>query len=221
MTKLASISGLIIRFGRRTALDDVDLQISDYAGVIGLPERNGAGKSTLIRVICGLINRHRGVVTRSSRIVYLPDAPMWYPWLLLSACIALGTKLWPDFDPARAHALLERLRLDESLRVRELSKGMSEQVHIALTLARRCDLYVFDEPLAAVDPLTRDRVIELIRSECQSGSTVIISTHLIAGLEALFDTAIVIDGGRVLLHAETSDIASHGSLEAQIKEVLA
>jgi ABC-type lipopolysaccharide export system ATPase subunit len=81
-------------------------------------------------------------------------------------------------------------------------------------------LYVFDEPLAAVDPLTRDRVIDLIRHERQPGSTVLISTRLIAGLETLFDAAIVIDAGRVLLHTETSAIASHGSLEARIKEVL-
>lgn len=221
MPELVSISGLTVRFGRRTALDAVDLTLSDGAGVIGLFGRNGAGKSTLIRVICGLINRHGGTVTRNGRIAYLPDAPMWYPRLRLSACIALGARLWPDFDVDRAHALLEKLRLNESLRVRELSKGMSEQVHIALTLARRCSLYVFDEPLAAVDPLTRDRVIDLIRSERQPGSTVLISTHLIAGLEALFDTAVVIDAGRVLLHTETSAIASQGSLEAQIKEVLA
>ncbi|KQS09844.1 hypothetical protein ASG04_04375 [Curtobacterium sp. Leaf183] len=217
---LVSISGLSVRFGRRRALDAVDLTLSDDGGVIGLFGRNGAGKSTLIRVICGLVNRHSGTITRSGRIAYLPDVPMWYPWLRLSTCIALGSRLWPDFDAERAHALLATLRLDESLRVSQLSKGMSEQVHIALTLARRCPLYVFDEPLAAVDPLTRDRVIDLIRHERQPGSTVLISTHLIAGLETLFDAAIVIDAGRVLLHTETSAIASHGSLEAQIKEVL-
>jgi ABC-2 type transport system ATP-binding protein len=221
MPELVSISCLSVHFGRRRALDAVDLTLSDHGGVVGLFGRNGAGKSTLIRVICGLINRHHGTVVRNGRIAYLPDVPMWYPWLRLSTCIALGSRLWPDFDAERAHALLATLGLDESLRIRELSKGMSEQVHIALMLARRCSLYVFDEPLAAVDPLTRDRVIDLIRSERQPGSTVLISTHLIAGLEALFDTAIVIDEGRVVLQTETSAIATHGSLEAQIKEVLA
>jgi len=221
MLELVSTTAVSVRFGSRVALDSIDLQIPADGSIIGLFGRNGAGKSTLIRVICGLINRHDGSVHTNGDIAYLPDRPMWYPWLRLSACIELGAQLWPDFDVARAHTLLATLGLDERSRVRELSKGMSEQVHIAFTLARRCSLYVFDEPLAAVDPLTRDRVIELIQRERQPGSTVLISTHLIAGLEALFDTVLVVDAGRVLLNAPVDVLASPGSLEAQIKEVLA
>lgn len=221
MTDLLTISALTVRYGRRTALDAVDLRIDDAGRVIGLFGRNGAGKSTLIRAVYGLINRHSGQIHRAGSIAYLPDAPIWYPWLRLSTCLRLAANLWPDFDIDRGRRLLQVLGLSQTMRIRQLSKGMSEQVHIALTLARRCSLYVFDEPVAAVDPLTRDRIVELIRTEREVGSTVLLSTHLIAGLETLFDRAVVIDDGRVLLQVDTADFAEHGALEAQIKEVLA
>lgn len=221
MTDLVTINALTVRYGRRTALDAVDLHIDDAGQVIGLFGRNGAGKSTLIRAVCGLINRHSGEIKCAGPIAYLPDAPIWYPWLRLSTCLRLAARLWPDFDVEHGRRLLRTLGLSERLRIRELSKGMSEQVHIALALARRCSLYVFDEPLAAVDPLTRDRVVELIRTERAVGSTVLLSTHLIAGLESLFDRAIVIDDGRVVLQVATAACPEHGALEAQIKEVLA
>ncbi|WP_420367259.1 ATP-binding cassette domain-containing protein [Curtobacterium sp. L1-20] len=221
MNNFLTIDALTVRYGRRTALDDIQLRIDGSGQVIGLFGRNGAGKSTLMRVICGLIGRHGGRVQCAGSIAYLPDVPIWYPWLRLSTCIQLAARLWPDFDVERGHRLLRILGLSERMRVRQLSKGMSEQVHIALVLARRCSLYVFDEPLAAVDPVTRDRVVELIRTEREPGSTVLISTHLIAGLESLFDEAVVIDDGRVLLQVDRTGLTEAGALEAQIKEVLA
>lgn len=221
MKNSLTIDALTVRYGRRTALDDIHLRIEDTGQVIGLFGRNGAGKSTLMRVVCGLITRHAGRVQRAGSIAYLPDMPTWYPWLRLSTCIQLAARLWPDFDVERGHRLLRTLGLSERMRVRELSKGMSEQVHIALVLARRCSLYVFDEPLAAVDPVTRDRVVELIRTEREPGSTVLISTHLIAGLESLFDEAVVIEDGRLLLQVDKTGFTEVGALEAQIKEVLA
>jgi ABC-2 type transport system ATP-binding protein len=222
MSELATVTDLAVRYGRRTALDGVSLAFADDGKVIGLFGRNGAGKSTLIRVLCGLIGRYSGEVdVRCEAIGYLPDEPFLYPWLRIDECIRVCDEIWSDFSPTSARTAIEQLGLSESIRVRQMSKGMSEQLHLALVLARRCRLYVFDEPLAAVDPLTRDRLIRMIKETRTPGSTVLISTHLISGLEELFDAAVVIDDGKVKLSMDTRTVKDGTDLESQIKAVLA
>lgn len=175
-----------------------------------------------MRAICGIINRYSGSIRYDGRtIAHLPDAPILYGHLRLAECIDLAQELWSDFDPAVARTVFQDLGLDLDLRLRQASKGMSEQIHLGLVLSRRTQLYVLDEPLAAVDPYTRDRLLHLIATHRQDGSTVIISTHLIAGLESLFDEALVIHDGRLVLHEAVDDIAARGGLETRIKEVIA
>lgn len=212
---------LTVRFGRKTALDRLDLRIEDRGRVIGLFGQNGAGKSTLMRVMCGLIGRYSGTMERAlGSVGYLPDAPFLYGFLRLEECIRTAEALFDDFDASVAKAVFEELGLPLSTKVSEASKGMGEQIHLGLILARRCNLYVFDEPLAAVDPLTRDKLIALIRQYRAPGSTAIISTHLIGGLEELFDEAIVIHDGRLVLHDDVEDITAFGGLELRVKEVI-
>lgn len=221
MTHALQCKKLSVRFGRRKALDRLDLVIEDQGRIVGLFGQNGAGKSTLMRVMCGLIGRYQGTVqTSPGNVAYLPDAPFLYSFLRLDECIRTAKDLFEDFDPSIARAIFEDLGLPLSMKVREASKGMGEQIHLGLILARRCQLYVFDEPLAAVDPFTRDKLIDLIRRHRMDGSTVIISTHLIGGLEELFDEAIVIHDGRLVLHENVRDIAAIGGLESRVKEVI-
>jgi len=218
---LLTIHGLSVRFGRRSAVENLSLTIEDRGRVIGLFGQNGAGKSTLVRAVCGLINRYRGVISHcGSSVAYLPDAPFLYGHLRLDQCIALARQLWSDFDADVARRIFVELGLSDDLRVSQASKGMSEQIHLGLVLSRRCQLYVFDEPLAAVDPWTRDRLVQLIEEHRLPGSTAIISTHLVAGLEDLFDEAIVVHGGQLVLHEDVHAIAARGGLEARVKEVI-
>lgn len=222
MPDIVTVEDLTVRLGRKTALDDLSLSLADRGHVVGLFGQNGAGKSTLIRTLCGLINRYTGTVrTSATTIAYLPDTPFLAPWLRIEESVQLAAELWSDFDSEVAETIVERLGLDPGLRVRHASKGMSEQLHLGLVLARRSPLYVFDEPLAAVDPLTRDRLVEMVRRHRAPGSTVIISTHLIAGLESLFDEAVVIHAGSVVLHEDTRSGGAARALEARVKEVIA
>ena len=221
MPEIIDARHLDVRFGQKNALRRLNLQIEDRGHVIGLFGQNGAGKSTLLRSICGVINRFDGTIAaRPPSVAYLPDAAFLYPWLTVSACIELGAALWDDFDPDVARMVFDELGLAHDLRVRQASKGMSEQIHLGLVLARRCQMYVLDEPLAAVDPFTRDRLIEMIRRRRSPGSTVVISTHLVAGLESLFDEAVVVHNGTVVLHQDTVGLA-HGELENCVKAVIA
>lgn len=222
MPDLLTIEDLTVRLGRRLAVQRLSLTIEDRSHVIGLFGQNGAGKSTLIRSICGVVNRYRGEIHGpEGGAAYLPDAPFLYGHLRLDQCIAVAQDLWTDFDPDVARTIFAELGLPDDLRIRRASKGMSEQIHLALVLSRRCQLYVFDEPLAAVDPFTRDRLVRLIREYRPPGSTAVISTHLVAGLEGLFDEAIVVHDGKLVLHADVGTIAERGGLETRIKEVIA
>jgi ABC-2 type transport system ATP-binding protein len=219
---LVSTRRLTVRFGRRTAIRDLSLTVADRGHVIGLFGQNGAGKTTLIRSLCGVINRYRGSIDRDfDEVAYLPDAPFLYGHLRLDQCVSLAQRLWSDFDADVARSIFTELEFPDGLRISQASKGMSEQIHLGLVLSRRCRLYVFDEPLAAVDPWTRDRLVRLIEQYRFPGSTAIISTHLVAGLEGLFDEAIVVHDGALVLHEDVDAIAERGGLETRIKEVIA
>lgn len=222
MSDLVTIDHLSVRLGRKVALKDLSLTLADRGHVVGLFGQNGAGKSTLMRALCGLINRYTGTIhSTASGIAYLPDSSFLAPWLRIDECVGLAERLWSDFDPHVARSILRQLGLDPRLKLRETSKGMSEQIHLGLVLARRSRLYVFDEPLAAVDPLTRDRLIDMVREFRTSGSTVVISTHLISGLEGLFDEAVVVHDGTTVLHEDLLTGGESRTLEARVKEVIA
>ena len=210
---------LSVKYGRRAALDSVSLEVKNVGNIVGLFGPNGAGKTTLIRSVAGLIQSYKGTIhsPSSTSIAYLPDHPFLYKFLTINECVDLYRSLFKDFDSGRALDMLSDLSLGADLKISECSKGMGEQVHLALTLARRSSLYLLDEPLAAVDPLTRDVLIEMIQRRRHVGSTVILSTHLITGLDELFDESVVVADGRLVLHEVIED---HISLESKVKEVL-
>lgn len=222
MPDVLTLDGVSVRLGGRPVLDDVSLQLTDRGHVVGLFGQNGAGKSTLLRCVAGLVRRHEGTVAvPHGGVALLPDAPFLYPRLRLDTAVRLAADLWDDLDVGHAVRTLDRLGLPPRLRVGEASKGMLEQLHLALVLARRRQLTLLDEPLAAVDPLTRDQLVDLLRSQREPGSTVVVSTHLVSGLEDLFDEVVVVHDGRIVLHDEVGAVARRGGLEARVKEVLA
>lgn len=150
----------------------------------------------------------------------LPDAPFIYRFLKVGLVPDILADYFDDFDLDRGRSIINDLSLDKSKKVSDLSKGMEEQLNLGMTLARRSSVYLFDEPLAAVDPVTRDRMLDLIRRHKPDKALLIISTHLIAGLESLFDECVVLHNGRMLLRLRVSDIAPGQSLETKIKEAM-
>lgn len=217
------IKDLSLRFGRNQILTEVDFAISKDAGVVGLFGPNGAGKTSLIQCIARVINSYTGTIARTSTgsVAYLPDIPVLPRFFKLSDCIDLYSALFVDFDERTARALLDDLGLSLRRTVEECSKGMSEQVHIALLLARQTMLYVMDEPLAAVDPLTRDVLVEMINTRRYPGSSVLLSTHLISDVSSLFDEIVVLHGGRVVLAGQVEELKeSEQDLEEVFKNAI-
>ena len=184
----------------------------------------GAGKSTLISVLYGSIYNYSGAVKGicAKDISYLQDKPFIYRYMKLEDAIKYYKDAFNDFDSDKAAKLLGKLGLKLNQKISQCSKGMLEQIHMVLALSRNSDVYIFDEPLAAVDPLTRDDIMEMIKSERKKGSIVFISTHLISDVESLFDSIIMVKDGKVILHDNVQSLKKENKadLETIFKEKL-
>ncbi|VTR75293.1 ABC transporter ATP-binding protein [Cellulomonas hominis] len=216
------VEGLEVRLGRRRVLDGVQLTLPLAGQVVGLFGPNGAGKTTLMKCVVGLLQRYRGHISvAGGGASYMPDSPYLYPFLRVSECEALFRSRYADFSAERAEELFTALGLDRSRRMGELSKGMSEQVHVALTFARQVPLYVLDEPLAAVDPYTRELLLDVIQRLRPARSTTLISTHIIQEVADVFDEVIMLSDGRVVRHDLVAQLPEGAALEELYKKEMA
>ena len=111
-----------------------------------------------------------------------------------------------DFDADQARELLVRLGLDENQKLSSMSKGMQEKAALALALARSADLYLLDEPLGGVDPASREQILKTILSSYRENASLLISTHLIADVEAILDEVLFMKNGRIILQEAADEM---------------
>ncbi|MBH0114657.1 ATP-binding cassette domain-containing protein [Novosphingobium sp. YJ-S2-02] len=203
-------SGLVKRFDGVTAVEGVDLAVPE-GSVYGILGPNGAGKTTTLRMLLGIIEPDAGerVVLGSDRpheiahaIGYLPEERGLYPAMKAVEAIAfLGALRGLPLREGRRRGreLLETHGLGHAAdrQIRQLSKGMAQQVQILGTLVHRPRLVVFDEPFSGLDALNQGRLERMIRGLAEQGTTVIFSTHVIAHAERLCDEVAIIAGGKV------------------------
>lgn len=221
MSSILAVEDLVVSRGRRFSLAPLTIRFDD-PDIVGLFGHNGAGKTTLLKALAGLLPVQSGSfsIRGAADPVLLPDSPFLYSFLKVGSVPDVLADYFDDFDPERGRSIIDELPLDTSKKVGDLSKGMEEQLNLGMALARRSSVYLFDEPLAAVDPVTRDRMLGLIEQHKPDDALVIISTHLIAGLESLFDECVVLYDGRVLLRLRVSDMPEGRGLEERIKEAM-
>lgn len=200
--------------GDTPALDRIDLTLT-RGHIIGLLGPNGSGKTTLLKLIAGLLTPTSGEAvisglptgTDSKRLIsYLPDQTYLSPSMRITDALSLFSDFYTNFDCARAYDMLQRLSIDPSRRMKELSKGSREKVQLILVMSRRADLYLLDEPIAGVDPAARDYILHTIVNNFDPRATVLISTHLIMDVEPILDEVIFLSQGHVLLHQPVSVI---------------
>ena len=210
-----STSGLVKTFGPTRALDGLDLTVrtGEVHGFLG---PNGAGKTTTIRVLLGLLRADAGTarllggdpwrdaVSLHRRLAYVPgDVTLW-PSLSGGEVIDLLGRLRGGLNPKRRDALLERFDLDPRKKARTYSKGNRQKVALIAALASQVELLLLDEPTAGLDPLMEASFREVIREELQSERTVLLSSHILAEVEALCDRISIIRSGRIV---ETGTLA--------------
>ncbi len=205
----ASVSGLTKTFGRTRALDGLDLTVAE-GEVHGFLGPNGAGKTTTIRVLLGLLRADSGevrllggdpwrdAVALHRRLAYVPgDVSLW-PKLTGGEIIDVYARLRGDLDPARRDALLERFELDPTKKARTYSKGNRQKVGLVAALTSRAELLLLDEPTSGLDPLMESVFQECIREVKAEGRTVLLSSHILAEVEALCDRVSIIRAGRTV-----------------------
>ena len=211
MSDLLCARALTKKYGGVTALDDFTLTLTG-GKIVGLLGPNGSGKTTLIKLAAGMLKPTRGEIliegeapcaATKAKVAYLPDHIFLDPRLTVGQTVAYFTDFFADFRPSLALEMLTKLGLKESDRVKSLSKGNKEKVCLILTMSRNASLYLLDEPIAGVDPATRDYIISTIIRNYNPASAVVISTHLIADIEAVLDEVIFIRAGKLLLQQET------------------
>ncbi|MEO5708231.1 MAG: ABC transporter ATP-binding protein [Nocardioidaceae bacterium] len=220
MSSAISVSGLRKTFGSTVALDALDLDVAT-GEVHGFLGPNGAGKSTTIRVLLGLLRADAGEVRLLGgdpwrdaarlhrRLVYVPgDVDLW-PNLTGGEVIDLLGRLRGGHDPQRREALLERFDLDPTKKSRSYSKGNRQKVALVAALAAPLDeveLLLLDEPTSGLDPLMEAEFQACVREEAGAGRTVLLSSHILAEVEALCDRVSIVRAGRVVTHGTLSEL---------------
>ncbi len=185
--------------------------------VVGLLGPNGSGKTTLIKLITGMLSLGAGEILvdgkpvgeKSKAIVsYLPDRNCLPLKSTVGEIASICQTMFADFDPARAFKLLSDLNIDMNAKFSTLSKGNREKVQLIMTMSRRAKLYILDEPIAGVDPATRDYILDTILKNYDPESTILISTHLIADVEGILDDFIFIKNGTIVRYENTKEFKS-------------
>jgi ABC-2 type transport system ATP-binding protein len=207
MTTAISATDLVKTFGRTRALDGLDLTV-DTGEVHGFLGPNGAGKSTTIRVLLGLLRRDSGEVRLLSgdpvrdavelhrRLAYVPgDVNLW-PNLSGGEAIDLFGRLRGNIDQNRRRDLLERFELDPTKKCRTYSKGNRQKVALVAAFASDVELFILDEPTSGLDPLMEAVFRDCVRAAKADGRTVLLSSHILAEVEALCDRLSIIRAGR-------------------------
>ncbi|TDO44746.1 ABC-2 type transport system ATP-binding protein [Kribbella sp. VKM Ac-2571] len=208
MTLAIAVSGLVKDFGSGTrALDGLDLRV-EAGEVHGFLGPNGAGKTTTIRVLLGLLRADGGQVAllggdpwrRAAelhrRLAYVPGEVNLWPNLTGGEVIDVLARLRGGLNARRREELLERFQLDPTKKIRAYSKGNRQKVALVAAFASDVELYLLDEPTSGLDPLMEAVFQDLVQQLRVEGRSVLLSSHILAEVEALCDRVTIIRSGR-------------------------
>lgn len=229
MRELLKCEKLTKNYGGVLALNNIDLSVEN-GKIIGLLGPNGSGKTTLIKILNGLLTPTSGKIyingmepgVETKKIVaYLPDNSYLNAWMTVEQIVEMFADFYADFRKELAFEMLAKLGITPKAKLKTLSKGNKEKVCLILVMSRNALLYVLDEPIAGVDPATRDYIISTILNNYNPEASVIISTHLISDIEQILDDVIFINTGNIVLHKTVDEIREENgkSVDELFREV--
>lgn len=217
MGAAVSVKDLVKTFGPTRALDGLDLEVSE-GEIHGFLGPNGSGKSTTIRVLLGLLRSDSGETTvlggdpwRDSvalhrRLAYVPGEVNLWPNLTGGEAIDLLAGLRGGIDVSTRAELLDRFELDPRKKARTYSKGNRQKVALVAAFASDVELYVLDEPTSGLDPLMEAVFQDCVHELADAGKTVLLSSHILAEVEALCDRVSIIREGRTVESGTLSEL---------------
>ena len=220
------------RYGKHRGIENVNLAVDegDFFGFIG---PNGAGKSTTIRTLLGLIYPTSGtaeicgkhIVDDKTEILaqigYLPSEAAYYGNMKVRDILSFAAKTRRADCKKEAAELCERLELDTSRRISELSLGNRKKVGIVLAMQHRPKLYILDEPTSGLDPLMQQEFYSLLRERNEQGATVFLSSHILSEVTRYCEHAAVIREGSLLVSDSVKKLAHTGVKQVSLQGIKA
>ena len=211
--------GLRKAFGTTIALDGVDLRIEE-GRIVGIIGPNGAGKTTALNAILGLTPyegelrvlgrdpwRERDQLMRD--VCFIADVAMLPRWMRVSQALEYVQGVHPRFDRGQAESFLAKTTIKQSAKIRELSKGMVTQLHLALVMAIDARLLVLDEPTLGLDILFRKQFYDsLLTDYFDRNRTIVVTTHQVEELQDVLTDLLFIDRGRIVLACSMEEFES-------------
>src|SRR6202167_5652543 len=218
-TPIIEARGLRKTFGTTVALDGIDLRIEE-GRILGIIGPNGAGKSTALNAILGLTEYHgelkvlgrdpwndRDQLMRD--VCFIADVAVLPRWMRVSQALDYVEGVHPRFDRAKAEGFLAKTSIKRSSRVRELSKGMVAQLHLALVMAIDARLLVLDEPTLGLDILYRKQFYDsLLNDYFERTRTILLTTHQVEEVEHVLTDVMFINRGRIVLDCSMEEFES-------------
>ncbi len=231
MDKLLEVNNIRKKLNRKEVLRGVDFTL-EKGKVLGIMGPNGQGKTTLLNTIQGFLKADDGEIkidgsefdaTTKNDISYLQDANIFNKSMKIKNAINLYSDFFSDFDSNKMNYYLDFMNLDSSARIKDLSKGMMEKFNLSLTLSRRVKLYMLDEPISGVDPVSREKILDAILENLSEESSMIITTHYIGELERIFDEVIFLSEGKVIEQGDAEELREkyHCSIDEVYRKIFA
>jgi ABC-2 type transport system ATP-binding protein len=219
MTSLVTARGVTKRYGKVCAVDNVSFDI-DKGKIMGLIGPNGAGKTTLLKAVLGLtdcegdlsvlgLNPFRQRKELMKNICFIADVAVLPRWIRVSQLLDFVESMHPNFSREKAEALLATTNVNKrrDSRVRELSKGMVAQLHLAIIAAIDARLLVLDEPTLGLDIIFRKEFYaNLLSDYFDEERTILVTTHQVEEIENILTDVMFIDEGRIILDASMDSI---------------
>ncbi len=217
MSLIIEARGLTKHYRNHEAVRGIDLAVRP-GRIVGLIGRNGAGKTTVLKALLGL-TRYQGQLSVLGRdptlqrdelmreVSFIADTAVLPKWLRVADALDYVAGVHPSFNRERAESFLATTDVKKSHRVRELSKGMVTQLHLALVLAIRARLLVLDEPTLGLDLLVRRRFYDtLLNDYMDEERTILVTTHQVEEIEHLLTDVLFIEQGRIVLDSPVDQL---------------
>ncbi|MCO6529576.1 ABC transporter ATP-binding protein [Lactobacillus sp.] len=214
MSNLLEIENLTYRKNLKVILKDINLNLK-HGKIVALLGENGAGKTTLMRIIAGINKNFRGMVAidgvqsvadRKRVISFSDNLSGFKESTKVAKIINFYEYLYDDFDKNKFKQLQKFMRLNENLRLSEMSKGMREKLIIALTFSRQAELYLLDEPFSGIDAMARKKIISSIILWKADEATILISDHFVNEIASMLDEVVVVKDKTIYCHKSTEEI---------------
>lgn len=217
MENVITIKNLTKTYGKKRGVSDVSFDVHE-GEIFGFIGPNGAGKSTTIRSMLGFLNFNSGSIQILGmdsikdhekilrEVGYMPSEALFYPTMKVSEVIEYAAAVRKLDCKKEAAMLCDRLKIDTSKKIKELSLGNRKKVSIVCAMQHRPKLFIFDEPTSGLDPLMQNTFFELIKEYVDQGTTCMLSTHVLPEVKRYCDRAAVMREGHLIKTAPVEEL---------------